>query len=254
MELAPGIVMPTIRRIHHSLKLEEETTKNWNHMKKIILLTSIVCITNAANAYTEYYVSAKTGLGDATIYLDDMKFGDYLVKDLDKGSNYDGSGLLWGMSAAIGLDWSPNSMYVKQNPYSWFHLRLEGEFGYDNYNEDGKLKGTKTIDESDISNIESDINIKFNNFFMLANGYADFRIHNVVPYIGAGVGYSFGSIKANGDPYDEDGLIYAFHAGVAYKYSDITTFDLGYRRVYAPAEDNGLYVFGSVRLGARFRI
>ena len=220
-------------------------------MKKFILCVCVFFITNVATAYTEYYVSTKAGLGDATIYQDDIKFGDYLVKDYDKGSNYDGAGLLWGMSASIGLDWSPNSMYVNQNPYAWFHLRLEGEFGYDNYHEDGKIKLIRASEDIDI---ESDINIKFNSFFMLANGYADFRIHKVVPYIGAGVGYSFGSIKANGDPYDEDGLIYALHAGVAYKYSDITTFDLGYRRVYAPAEDNGLYVFGSVRFGARFRI
>lgn len=220
-------------------------------MKKIFyLLVGTIFITNAANAKNEYYASVKTGVGDTAIYQDDMKLGDYLVKTLNDGSRYDASGLLWGISAAVGIDWSPNSMYVTQNPYSWFHLRLEGEFGYNNYHQDGKIRRGYEITDT--------IKIKFNDFFLLANGYADFRIDRVVPYVGLGLGYSFGNqewtIDSDIYPLHDNGLLYALYAGVGYQYSDITTFELGYSRIYAPAEDDGLYVLGSVRLGARFRI
>lgn len=220
-------------------------------MKKFFcLLIGTILITNAANAKSEYYASVKTGVGDTAIYQDDMKLGDYLVKDFNDGSRYDASGLLWGISAAVGIDWSPNSMYVTQNPYSWFHLRLEGEFGYNNYHQDGKIRLGHEITNT--------VKIKFNDFFLLANGYADFRIDRVVPYIGLGLGYSFGNQEwtVDGDvyPLHDNGLLYALYAGVGYQYSDITTFELGYSRIYAPAEDDGLYVLGSVRLGARFRI
>lgn len=220
-------------------------------MKKFFcLVIGTIFITNAANAKSEYYASVKTGVGDTAIYKDDMKLGDYWVKDFNDGSRYDASGLLWGISAAVGIDWSPNSMYVTQNPYSWFHLRLEGEFGYNNYRQDGKIRRGYEITNT--------VKIKFNDFFLLANGYADFRIDRVVPYIGLGLGYSFGNQEwtADGDvyPLHDNGLLYALYAGVGYQYSDITTFELGYSRIYAPAEDDGLYVLGSVRLGARFRI
>lgn len=220
-------------------------------MKKFFcLLIGTIFITNAANAKSEYYASVKTGVGDTAIYQDDMKLGDYLVKDFNDGSRYDASGLLWGISAAVGIDWFPNSMYVTQNPYSWFHLRLEAEFGYNNYHQDGKIRLGYEITDT--------IKIKFNDFFLLANGYADFRIDRVVPYIGLGLGYSFGNQEwtVDGDvyPLHDNGLLYALYAGVGYQYSDITTFELGYSRIYAPAEDDGLYVLGSVRLGARFRI
>lgn len=225
-------------------------------MKKIILLTSIVCITNAANAYTEYYVSAKADFGDATIYVDgDTKMGDFLAEVSGPGYKYDASGFLWGISPAVGLDWSPNSMYVAQNPYAWFHLRLEGEFGYNNYREDGKLRYDYRVTDK--------IDTKFDHFFMMANGYADFRIHKIIPYVGLGIGYGFGREEItvendiNGESSDsasDNGFLYGLYAGVGYKFSDITTFDFGYRRIYAPAEDDGMYVFSGVRLGARFRI
>lgn len=222
-------------------------------MKKILLLLGAILITNAANAKSEYYASVKIGVGDTAIYQDDMKLGDYLVKvvkDFNDGSVYDASGLLLGVSSALGIDWSPNSMYVTQNPYGWFHLRLEAEFGYNNYRQDGKIRHDHEITDA--------IKIKFNDFFLLANGYADFHIDRVVPYIGLGLGYSFGNQEwtVDGDvyPLHDNGLLYALYAGVGYKYSDITTFELGYSRIYAPAKDDGLYVLGSVRLGARFRI
>lgn len=226
-------------------------------MKKILLLTSMILAAGAANAQTEYYASAKLGIGDTTIYVDgDTKFGDYLVQEFGPGYRFDDSGLLWEISTAVGVDWSPNSMYVKQNPYGWFHLRLEGEFGYNNYNEDGKLRHDYLIDAM--------TEIKYDHIFLLANGYADFKIDNVIPYIGFGFGYSFGREEAtitdinNGeelsDSINDNGIIYALHAGIGYKYSDITTLDLGYRRVWMPTEEDGMNVFGTVRLGARFRI
>lgn len=230
-------------------------------MKKILLLTSAILITNAANAQIEYYASAKMDMGSATIYVDnDTKIGDSLAGALNEGltgHTYDGSGFLWGLSAAVGLDWSPNSMYVDQNPYSWFHLRLEGEVGYNNYGEDGKIRRDYTAVD--------DVDIKFNHFFMFANGYADFRINRVIPYVGFGLGYSFGKEEVTvtgdnltggsvSDSASDNGMLYGLYFGVGYKYSDITTFELGARRVYAPAEDDGLYIYDSVRLGARFRI
>lgn len=230
-------------------------------MRKFMLLTGVVLITNVANAQTEYYASAKIGMGDATIYVDkDTKIGDSLANAFNSelaGHNYDGSGFLWGLSAAAGIDWSPNSMYVNQNPYSWFHLRLEGEAGYNNYSESGKIRRDYTVVD--------DVDVNFNTFFLFANGYADFRINKIVPYIGLGLGYSFGkeelTVTGNNliggsvsDSISDNGMLYAFYLGVGYKYSDITTFELGARRVYAPAEDDGKYVFDSIRLGARFRI
>lgn len=224
-------------------------------MKKILLLLGMVFVTNVANAYTEYYAAAKLGAGDTTIYVDnDIKLGDWLVETSGAGYSFDASGLLWETSAALGIDWSPNNMYVTPSHYSWFHLRLEGELGYNNYRESGKLKYDYTVtDKTDI---------KFDNFFLLANGYADFRIHKVMPYVGLGVGYSFGKEEitlsnATGEynsSVDDNGVVYGFHLGIGFKYSDATTLDLGYRRLYAPAEDDGLNVFSTVRLGARFRI
>ena len=224
-------------------------------MKKFLLLTGMILVTNIANAETEFYTSVKMGIGGTTIYVNnDDELGDYLVKDSGPGYRYSDTGLLWEMSAAVGIDWSPRKMYVKQDPNEWFHLRLEGEFGYNNYHKNGKLM----YDYAVTDNIE----IKSNNFFALVNGYTDFKIDSIVPYLGLGIGYSFGNeetklINSHGtfsDSVDADGIIYALHLGVGYKYSDITTFDLGGRRVYAPAEDSGKVIFDTVRLGVRFRI
>ena len=230
-------------------------------MKKILLLTSMILVTNIANAQIEYYASVKMDVGNADIYVDsDTKIGDSVSQSINEhvgaGHTYDGSGFLWGLSTAVGLDWSPNSMYVNQSPYSWFHLRLEGEVGYNSYSEDGNIRYNYAVTD--------DVNVEFNHFFLLANGYADFRINRVIPYVGFGLGYSFGKeeLTVTGDYFDggfsdsasDNGMLYALYLGVGYKYSDITTFELGARRVYAPAEDDGMYIYDSVRLGARFRI
>ena len=224
-------------------------------MKKILLLISVILVTNAANARTEYYASAKFGVGDTTIYVnDDDKLGEYLVDVSGDGYKYSESDLLWELSGAVGLDWSPDPMYVTKSPYEWFHLRLEAEFGYNNYREDGKLRYDYTVTDK--------TEIKFDHFFALVNGYADFRIYKVVPYVGLGIGYGFGKSEMKiknefggfSDSVDDNGILYALHAGIGYKYSDITTLDLGYRRVYAPTEDDGMNIFSTIRLGARFRI
>jgi len=230
-------------------------------MKKFLLLACMVFITNVADAKVEYYASVKAGVGGTTIYVNDNdKFGDYLVKEFEianpglRGYSYDSSGVLWEISPAVGLDWSLSNMYGKKHPYEWFHLRLEGELGYNNYHENGTVKRGYTVDAK--------TEIQTNQIFLLANGYADFRIDNIVPYIGLGLGYGFGREEVTGtnnteeikDSANDEGVIYALHAGVAYKYSDITTLDLGYRRAYMPTADDGLYVFQTVRLGARFRM
>lgn len=229
-------------------------------MKKFLLPAGMVLITCVANAQTEYYASVKAGVGNTTVYVDgNTKLGDYLVQVSEEnaghgGFMYDASGLLWEISPALGIDWSPNKMYVTQSPYGWFHLRLEGELGYNNYRENGKLKYNYTVTDR--------TKIKFNQIFLLANGYADFRIDRVVPYVGLGLGYSFGREEitiSNGigefnNSVNDNGMVYALHAGIGYKYSDIMTLDLGYRRLYAPTKDDGMYVFSTLRLGARFRI
>lgn len=216
-------------------------------MKKYLLLASTIFVTGIANAQSTYYVSAKMGLGDTTIYVDgDTKLGDYLVR-ISGNKEYDASGLLLEFSPAIGIDATLNSQ-------GWFHMRLEGEFGYNYYSEDGDIKDYYTVTNK--------IQVKLNHFFFLANGYADFRIDNVIPYIGFGLGYGFGKNETtisntggeSSESTNDNGILYALHFGLAYKYSDITTFDLGCRRVYAPAEDDGQYVFDSIRLGLRFRI
>ena len=218
-------------------------------MRKFLLLTSMVLVANVANAQTEYYVSAKMGLGDTTIYVDgDDKFEDFLIDIAEnntglRGYDYDASGLLWEISPAIGIDWTLNNS-------GWFHIRLEGELGYNNYHENGKLKYNSIITDK--------IKMDFDQVFFLVNGYADFRIGKIVPYVGLGFGHGWLkqelTINHVSDSYDDHGCLWALHAGVAYKYSDITTFDLGLRYVYAPVEDDGAYTFTTVRLGTRFRI
>jgi len=226
-------------------------------MKKILVLIGMIFITCAANAQIEYYTSIKLAVGSTTIYVDDnTTLGDYLAAVSGAGYKYDGSGLLLGISSAVGIDWSPNKMYVNQHPYGWFHLRLEGELGYNYYSHDGKLRYDYQITDK--------INVNLKHLSVLANGYADFRINKVIPYVGLGAGYSFGKAEIavinteygdeHSDSDDDSGFIYALYLGVGYKYSDITTFDLGYRRVYAPTKDDGLYVFSMLRLGVRLRI
>jgi len=219
-------------------------------MKKILLLTGMIFITDAALArsvHTPIYVSIKAGLGDTTIYVDnDTKLGDFLVED--SGNNkYDASGLLTEFSTAFGVDATMNSG-------GWFHLRLEGELGYNYYYENGNIKDYYTV--------TNEIKVKLNQFSVLVNGYADFRIDNVTPYIGIGLGYGFGKNEITvsntlgefRESATDNGILYALHLGMAYRFSDVTTLDLGARRVYAPAEDDGQYVFDSIRLGLRFRI
>ena len=229
-------------------------------MKKILLLVGMIFITNVANARTEYYASVKMGVGGTTIYVDgNTTFGDYLVQTAEydtglSGYKYEHSGLLWEMSPAIGIDWSGGNTYGAPGRYDWFHLRLEGELGYNHYNENGKLKYYYTVTDK--------TKIKFDQIFFLANGYADFRIDNIIPYVGLGLGYGFGKQEVTlnndygefSDSTNDNGIIYALHLGVGYKSSDITTFDLGYRRLYMPTEDNGQYIFNTIRFGARFRI
>lgn len=211
-------------------------------MKKFLFLIAVILISNTANARTEYYAALKVGAGDTTIYVDkNTKIGDFLVENL--GGNYEASGLLVEISPAIGVDWA-------MNLYGWFHLRLEGELGYNHYSEDGKLKQGYVVKDN--------AEIKLNQFFALVNGYADFRIDKIIPYVGFGFGYGFGkdeiTINNINDSIDDSGIIYALHLGAGYKYSEITTFDLGLRRVYVPTEDDGKYIFDTIRLGARFRI
>lgn len=222
-------------------------------MKKIILLTSIITMTSVANAQTEYYFSTKMGIGDTDIYVDnDTKFSDYIIKTAERntgltGFEYDASGLLWELSPAVGIDWTINNS-------GWFHIRLEGEIGYNHYYEDGKLKYNNMVSDK--------IKVEFNDIFFLVNGYADFRINKIVPYVGLGLGYGWGKKEMtvnnglgefNNSDNDSGGLI-ALHLGVAYKYSDITTFDFGIRAVDAPVENDGSYIYTTARLGARFRI
>lgn len=211
-------------------------------MKKFFLLTGMVLITGVANADPTYYASVKMGGGNTTVYQGDTKLGDYFVQN---GFEFDSSGgLLLEISPAVGIDWILNSK-------GWLHFRLEGELGYNHYRENIKLK-----DDTD----SYSLTIKSDQIFFLANGYMDFRIKKFALYAGLGFGYSWGdiAIRDNNDgsnePVDANGGIYALHFGLAYKYSDITTFDLGCRRVYAPAEDDGQYVFDTIRLGFRFRI
>lgn len=222
-------------------------------MKKIILLTSMIAMTSVANAQTEYYFSTKMGIGDTDIYVDnDTKFSDYIIKAAERntgltGFEYDASGLLWELSPAVGIDWTINNS-------GWFHIRLEGEMGYNHYYEDGKLKYNNMVSDK--------IKVEFNDIFFLVNGYADFRINKIVPYVGLGLGYGWGKKEMtvnnglgefNNSDNDRGGLI-ALHLGVAYKYSDITTFDFGIRAVDAPVENDGSYIYTTARLGARFRI
>ena len=44
--------------------------------------------------------------------------------------------------------------------------------------------------------IDAMTDIKYDHIFLLANGYADFRIDKIVPYVGLGLGYSFGREEA----------------------------------------------------------
>ncbi len=222
-------------------------------MKKIILLTSMIAMTSVASAQTEYYFSTKMGIGDTDIYVDnDTKFSDYIIKTAERNSGltgfeYDASGLLWELSPAVGIDWTINNS-------GWFHIRLEGEMGYNHYYEDGKLKYNNMVSDK--------IKVEFNDIFFLVNGYADFRINKIVPYVGLGLGYGWGKKEMtvnnglgefNNSDNDRGGLI-ALHLGLAYKYSDITTFDFGIRAVDAPVENDGSYIYTTARLGARFRI
>lgn len=206
-------------------------------MKKILLLTGAFFIGGVANAQTTYYASVKMGLGDVTIYQDDTKLEDYFAE-----FGFESSGLLLEISPAIGIDWAVN-------PEGWLHFRLEAELGYNYYHENIKLK---------LDDIRMEID--FNQLFLLANWYANFRIDRFVPYVGVGLGHGWGTLTLNDESdgteefIDANGEIYALHFGLGYRYSDITTFDLGARRVYVPAEDDGQYVFDSIRLGARFRI
>ncbi len=222
-------------------------------MKKILLLTSVLAITSVANAQTEYYFSTKLGFGDTTINVDkNTEFDEYIVKVAEMntgliGFEYDVSGLLWELSPAIGVDWTINDS-------GWLHVRLEGELGYNHYYEDGNLKYNSMLSDN--------IQIEFNDMFFLVNGYVDFRIDKIVPYVGLGLGHGWKKeeiIINNGlgeinDSVNDHGVLGAWHLGVAYKYSDIITFDFGIRSINVPTEDDGSYVYTTARLGARFRI
>ena len=228
-------------------------------MKKILVLLSIIFITNTANAKIEHYASVKMGLGRTTIYVDgNDTFGDYFVKWYEdevwgiNGITYESSGLLWELSPALGIDWTAGNTYGAPSRYDWFHLRLEGELGYNHYTENGKFKHNYIIKDK--------AEINFDKIFLLVNGYADFRIDKIVPYVGLGFGFGKeeATLTAQGiegnDSTNDNGIIYALHMGVGYKYSDITTIDFGCRRVYIPTQDDGQYIFDTIRLGTRFRI
>lgn len=229
-------------------------------MKKFIVIFCLAFITSAAHAKLESYAGFKMGVGDATIYVDgDRKIGDWFVDVSEEntgtsGFEYGSNGFLWEISPAIGIDWTPDNQYGMRNKYHWFHMRGEIEAGYNHYRQDGKLKYNYEI--TDIAKVD------FSQIFLLANGYADFRIEQFAPYIGFGIGYGFGTSEITitnaygefNDSANDSGMIYALHFGVGYKYSDITTFDLGARRVYVPTTDDGKYVFDTLRIGARFRI
>ncbi len=218
-------------------------------MKKILLLATIIGLTNTANAQTEYYTSVKAGLGSTAMYVNnDTEFGDALAQSWEDaygltGFEYKSGGILWEISPSVGIDWTLNNS-------GWLHARLEGELGYNRYHETGKVKRNMEI--------FSETEINFDDIFLLINGYMDFKIDNAIPYIGIGIGHDWETVEITVDNLNEsindDGSIFALHLGMAYKYSYKTTFDFGVRRVYIPVENDESYVFTTARVGVRFRI
>lgn len=114
---------------------------------------------------------------------------------------------------------------------SGFYLRADLGWSFLDWSggteKDGLVAGAGVgYDFSDM--FRADIRADFNGIdSVLANGYLDFDLGGgFTPYIGAGAGYGWASVK-NGP--DLDGFTFAVMAGVGFEFTDSLILDVGYR-------------------------
>ena len=158
-----------------------------------------------------WYIAGRIGAA----FADDSKFntlGTQVTNSYDVGYN---------LSAAVGYEFKNGA------PLSY---RTEAEVGYMMFDIDkhnvagvGVSSGANAFGET-------------NSFYGLANGYIDYELGTITPFIGAGIGYasldfSNHGTTGTGTVLNDSGagLAWQVGAGAAYSLSDTLKIDLGYR-------------------------
>lgn len=165
-------------------------------MKKIALTSLLVILTaTAASAAITPYASLK--LGYANIDKIDVKAYDTKVGELSTLDGYTGA-------IAGGAKFDVSDM-----------IGIRGELEY-TYLDTEQKEGNDPI-------------IKLSYSTVMANGYADFGDASwiVNPYIGLGIGYSFGEFSTDEVKEHVKGMAYAVSGGITYAVSSNVVMDLG---------------------------
>lgn len=164
-------------------------------MKKIAL-TSLMAMfaVSAASAAVTPYASLKLGYVD--INTVDVKSNGTTFADFEGMTGYNGA-------IAGGLNFDVSDM---------IGIRGELEYTYLNAEQD-----------------EDNDPLEFSYHTFMVNGYADFGDVSwmVKPYVGLGIGYTFGQLSSNSVEQDVSGMAYAVSGGITYAVSSNVVMDLG---------------------------
>lgn len=164
-------------------------------MKKIALTSLLVILTaTAASAAITPYTSLKLGYVD--IDTIDVKSNGTTIADFDGMNGFTGA-------IAAGANYDVANM-----------VGIRGELEY-------TYLDTKQDKDND------PMKLSYHNF--MVNGYADFGDASwmVRPYVGLGVGYTFGQLSTNALKQDISGMAYAVSGGITYAVSSNIIMDLG---------------------------
>jgi opacity protein-like surface antigen len=164
-------------------------------MKKIVLTSLLgLFVAGAASAAMTPYASLK--LGYANIDTVDVKYKDHKVAEFSEMDGYTGT-------IAGGAKFDISNM---------FNMR-------------GELEYTYLDTEQDEGN--NPMKLFYNT--VMANAYADFGDASWVvnPYVGLGLGYTFGQLSDTNYKEHVAGMSYAVSAGITYPVSTNVVLDLG---------------------------
>ncbi len=180
-------------------------------MKKRLLLPLLLAGMWATPAMAAPYVSVSAGLG--------------LLNDSDVSTSGGTVNNLIGYKAGVPVG---VAVGVKSDEF-----RLEGAVGYQSHNIDT------------VAGVAQNTNFDVSIWSFMANGYYDISAgsSSITPYLTAGLG--FDAVNGSGDgggSFDSTVFAWQVGAGVGFKVSENTVFDLGYR--YFRASDVTVADFG----------
>lgn len=167
-----------------------------------------------------FYAAARIGAA----FEGESQFG---VLGTQVDNNYDTG---YNLSVALGYGFNPNGL---------IGVRVEGELGYTSFDIDShNVRGIGSFSGGDATGDADTL-------YGMANGYLDYNLGSITPFVSAGLGYarldlSNQGVTPTGVVMNDSGsgLAWQVGAGAAFAVTNSVTVDLGYR--YFNVQDVGL--------------